>query len=394
MRILQICHKSPFPPAEGGPMAMKAIRDGLSEAGHCVHTFALSTPKFKIDKEFASGVNDFSFSFVDTTVKFLPALFNLCLNKSYHISRFYKRRIFQEISNILKESAYDAILVESIFMMPYFKQIKKIFNGPVVLRGHNIEHIIWERIAGNEKNFLKKIYLKILAKQLKHYEVKCFSVVDAIASISDVDTEIIKNICPGSKVQTIPFAIKSRSDVIIKNIFSARFGHIGSMDWIPNLEGINWFMEQVWPEIIKENPDAEFYLAGRNMPIDLVSNSDLNLFVEGEVESAEDFMKQLDALVVPLLSGSGVRIKIAEALSLGVPVITTPVGCEGLKVTNEKDIIVCKDAKDMVEKIRKVIQEPETLYNIAREAVKTISQHHEPQKITKLLVDLLENKQL
>ena len=94
MRILQICHKSPFPPAEGGPMAMKAIRDGLSEAGHCVHTFALSTPKFKIDKEFASGVNDFSFSFVDTTVKFLPALFNLCLNKSYHISRFYKRRIF------------------------------------------------------------------------------------------------------------------------------------------------------------------------------------------------------------------------------------------------------------------------------------------------------------
>ena len=106
-------------------MAMKAIRLFV-EAGHCTY-FQLSTPKFKIDKEFASGLMIF-LSFVDTTVKFLPALFNLCQTSRIIFHAFIKEE-FSEISNILKESAYFNFM-ESIFMMPYFKQIK-IFNGPV-----------------------------------------------------------------------------------------------------------------------------------------------------------------------------------------------------------------------------------------------------------------------
>jgi len=392
MRILQVCHKSPFPPAEGGPMAMKAIRDGLLNAGHQVHTFTLSTPRFTVSDALAAQIKDFSYSPVDTSVYIWPAFRDLCLNRSHHITRFYNRNIAEQLQQLLSKSAFDAVLIESIFMMPYFALMRKIFSGPIILRAHNVEHLIWERIAANEKNILKKKYLNILAKQLKRFELNCFLQADAIAAISHVDTDTVRKMAPTADVETIPFAVELKKQSQTKNVFDARFGHIGSMDWAPNTEGIDWFLKQVWPAVVQKNPKAEFHLAGRNMPPRFVSNPDIHLFVEGEVDSAENFMLSLDALVVPLFSGSGVRIKIAEALSLGVPVITTPVGCEGLQVTNGKDIIICNDDQHMISEICDVIADPRKLHDIAAAGMNTIQQHHSPEIITNNLITLIERK--
>ena len=203
MKILQICHKSPFPPAEGGPIAMKAIRDGLVDAGNAVHTFTLSTPKFPVSDDVKKNTDNFSFAFIDNSIRILPALKNLCLNKSYNISRFYDKKIAAQIEKLIAENNFDAIIVESVFMMPYFDGIKKIFNKPIILRAHNIEHLIWRRLSENTSNILKKIYLKILSRQLRKYEINSFKKVHAIASISDVDTNFILNILPDVRVETI-----------------------------------------------------------------------------------------------------------------------------------------------------------------------------------------------
>jgi len=392
MRILQVCHKSPFPPAEGGPMAMKAIRDGLQNAGHQVHTFTLSTPKFTVSDAFAAQIHDFSCFHIDTSVYIWPAFRDLCLNRSHHITRFYKQNIAEQLLQLLSKSAFDAVLIESIFMMPYFEIIRKHFSGPVILRAHNVEHLIWERIAANENHFLKKKYLNILAKQLKRFEMNCFMQADAIAAISNVDADSIRKMVAGADIETIPFAIEIKNIQPRKKVFEARFGHIGSMDWAPNTEGIEWFLSQVWPAVVQQCPTAEFHLAGRNMPARFVGNRSINLFVDGEVDSAENFMLSLDALIVPLFSGSGVRIKIAEALSLGVPVITTPVGSEGLLVKNGKDIIICNDAQQMISEICAIHADPEKLSHLAAAGMNTIQQHHAPGTITQKLIALIERK--
>lgn len=392
MRILQVCHKSPFPPTEGGPMAMKAIRDGLLDAGHHVHTFTLSTPKFTVNDSMAAQISHFTHSFLDTSVYIWPAFRDLFLNRSHHVSRFYNSKIALQLQQLLQESAFDAILIESIFMMPYFGMIRKNFSGPVILRAHNVEHLIWERIAANEGNILKKKYLGILAKQLKRFEINCFLQADAIAAISDIDAESIRKLTPAADVVTIPFAITLKNQQRPQKDFEARFGHIGSMDWAPNSEGIDWFIKNVWPEVVIKCPDAEFHMAGRNIPSRYVSNESVNFFVEGEVDIAEDFMLSLDALIVPLFSGSGVRIKIAEALSLGVPVITTPVGSEGLLVKNGEDIIICNDAQRMISEICEVVADPAKLSSIAEAGMNTIRKHHSPQTITKNLIALMERK--
>lgn len=392
MRILQICHKSPFPPAEGGPMAMKAVRDGLISAGHSVHTFTLSTPKFPVVEETAAGMEAFSYCYVDTTVRIWPAFRDLCLNRSYHISRFYHNKTSEQLLQLLRKSEFDAILIESIFMMPYFRLIRENFSGPVILRAHNIEHLIWQRIAENESNILKKRYLKTLSRQLKRFELNCFLQADAIATISEVDEDIVRRMVPAAEVKTIPFAISGNDILFAKKQFTVTFGHIGSMDWTPNSEGIDWFLNDAWPVIHKKHPEAIFRLAGRNMPQRFFNLEKSGIMTVGEVDNAAAFMQQLDLMIVPLLSGSGVRIKIAEALSLGVPVMTTAVGAEGLHVKNGHDIFICTSTDQIINGIDQIIENPGLLKSIADEGLKTIKAFHSSEAVTDGLVSLILKK--
>ncbi len=393
MRILQICPKSPFPPAEGGPIAMKAIRDGLMEAGHFVHTFTLSTPKFPVSEKVSKSIPHFSHAYLDTSLRVFPALRDLLLNRSYHISRFYHRRIESIIVSLIQQSKWDVVLVESQFMMPYIHSIRKHFSGVVLLRTLNVEYMIWNRVAANERNALKRLYLRVLTRQLKRYEIKCFAQADAVATISEVDADLTRVLQPAAFVKAIPFAIRSDlSAQLTPPIYSAKFGHIGSMDWAPNAEGMSWFLHFVWPEIRKSIPYASMHLAGRNMPESLQTDTEKGIIVYGEVPSAAEFMKSLDAMIVPLLSGSGIRIKIAEAMSLGVPVITTKVGAEGLMVEPGIDIFICDSAEEIVHTLTEIDAEPKVLQAMGAQAMKAIHVKHNPEDITRDLCALLTLK--
>lgn len=390
MNILQLCPKSPFPPTEGGSIAMKAIRDGLQLAGHRVHTFAISTPKITVDAATASKIADFSYAFLDTSVRTWPALRDLLLNRSYNISRFYSAEIEEKITTLFVQNSFDAVVLESVFMMPYFDAIQKVFAGPIVLRTHNLEYLIWQRVAYNTTSPLKKMYLKILARQLRHYEKNAFRKVTSVAAISSVDAAAIKLLSPEAQVAVVPFALSVSVEQLKEKTFSFRFGHIGSMDWQPNIEGISWLLSEVWPKVKEQVPEATFHLAGRNMPSQFQTSDAKGVFVQGEVEDAKQFMLSLDALIVPLLSGSGIRIKIAEAMSMGVPVITTSLGAEGLLVKNNEDIFLCDKANEMADTIVRLSSQVGLLVESGRNGTKTIASNHSPEAATALLLELFE----
>lgn len=390
MNILQLCPKSPFPPTEGGPMAMKAIRDGLVLRGHRVFTLTMSTPSYPVKDEWRRNIPGFQACDVDTRVKPFNAFTNLLMNRSYHVARFKNRRFASVLQQVLSENTFDAVLCESIYMMPYFEQIVSQKKIPVLLRAHNVEHLIWQRVAAGEKNFIKQWYLKILAAQLKKYEIRALSEAHAIAAISSVDALFFSKLCPEAHIHTIPFALDVSFSEIDRRAFTGRFGHIGSMDWAPNLEGINWFLTEVWPSIHHQFPNVSFHLAGRNMPASIQTNEQMQCFVHGEVADSKVFISSLDVLVVPLFSGSGVRIKIAEAMSLGVPVLTTAVGAEGLEVTGGNDVFIATDKLEMIEIVREITQNPLRLGSVTENALNTIKEHHSPEKVSLKLESILE----
>lgn len=404
MHILQICNKSPFPPKEGGSIAMNAITQVLLSTNCKVKAIAISTPKLDVNKLNIplSYINQTSFEhcFIDTDVKILPALKCLITGKSYNVKRFISDNFSSFLKDILKKNKYDVIQLETIYVAPYLELIRNTSpESVVVLRAHNVEHLIWERNAKYETNILKKFYIKHLAKTLKKYETNIFNKFDGIACISDVDNVIIKKYAEKTNVKTIPFNISdSFINKEVKDFAKRHISlfHIGSMDWIPNIEGVKWFLNNVWKLLKEQNSNISFELAGRNMPQWIYDISDERIIVHGEVENAFDFMGNGQIMIVPLLSGSGVRIKIIEGMAAGNVVITTSIGAEGIACTHKKNILIADTPNDFVENIIWCIDNKEKLKEISDNARKFVLLNHSKQavaeNITAFYKELIANK--
>jgi len=357
MKVLILCNKSPYPPKEGGSLAMYNIIRGLLKQGFKVKVLAIDTLKFPIDtnnmpSEFVEKTQ-FESVFIHTNPSITGAIKNIFSNRSYHIERFYSSRFAEKLAAVLKSDTFDVIQLESLYMMPYMGIIRTHSNAKTVLRAHNIEHIIWERICGGTHNIFKKAYLKIQTKRLRKYELSHLSTCDGIAAISSVDADFIKAHDSDLQVCTIPFGIDNtivnEASETVKEPKSIFF--LGSLNWLPNLEGLEWFLQNVWPAVIHKNKQLNFYIAGRHTPENLNKLKQENVQVVGEVEDALAFMRSKAVMIVPLFSGSGMRIKIIEGMFAGNTVISTSVGAEGIDYTHGKDILIADTAVAFTEAI-------------------------------------------
>lgn len=321
MRVLFICNKSPFPPREGGPLAMNANIQSLLKAGHQVKVLALNTNKYFIEEseipETYRKQTGIEFIYTDLSIKPMAAFLNLFSKKSYNIERFITKEIEHKIVEVLQKDAYDIVQLEMLHMTPYISTIKKFSEAKIVLRSHNIEHLIWERITHNTKNPIKKLYLANLTQKLKNYELENLNAYDGIITITKKDADFFKANGCTIPLDEVPFGVEVNDYQAGQNNFEfPSLFHLGAMNWVPNEEGIKWFIDQVWPLFHQQYPDIKFYLAGRMMPDWLIKLDKPNLEIIGEVPDAKEFIRSKAVMIVPLFSGSGIRIKIIEGMAL------------------------------------------------------------------------------
>lgn len=392
MRILFICNKSPYPPKEGGPIAMNALIMGLIKAGHQVKVLAVNSFKYNIHindiPESYKSVTGIELIDVDLRIKPFDAFLNLFTSKSYHVQRFISINFEKRLKEILMADDFDVVQVEMVFMAPYVNVIRKYSKAKIVLRAHNIEHLIWERVAREEKNPLKKWYIKHLAKTLKKFEINSVDWFDGIASITPRDEAFFSMAVCNTLTTTIPFGIEIDHCPVCEEPEPDEFSffHIGAMNWIPNEEGIRWFLENVWPKFYEQFPKIKFYLAGREMPHWLINEKIPGVVVEGEVDDSRRFICSHSVMIVPLFSGSGIRIKIIEGMAMGKTVITTSIGAEGINYTNQKNILICKTIDDFIEAMKHCAGQPGSCHIIGSEARKLIEAEHSGQKIIEKLL--------
>ena len=349
MRILFLCNKSPWPPREGGPLAMNMSVEGLISAGHEVKVLAVNSYKYHIDPvsipadyRHRTGIELID---IDLKIKPLHAFLNLFTGRSYHIERFISKTFRMRLSEILRDNVFDIIQMETLFMSPYLDTLRQYSEARIVLRAHNIEHLIWKRIAHETRNFFKRWYLNHLAGTLENYEHSVLEKFDGIAAITPTDAGYFRKILSDNRspvpVVDIPFGVDpdhypfSPEKAEFPSLFT-----IGSMNWIPNEEGIRWFLFNVWPDVARQFPSLKYYLAGREMPSWMRELKLPNVVVLGEVEDAREFMTSKAIMIVPLFSGSGIRIKIIEGLATGKTIISTSLGAEGIQCTNYENILI------------------------------------------------------
>lgn len=391
MKVLQLCHKPPFPAKDGGCIAMNNITHGLLDAGHEVKILTVFTHKHDLELDKLSNAyleaTQIEGVFVDTRINMVDAFSTLVTADSYNISRFFSTDFDIKLTKLLKKNTFDVVHLESLFMTPYIATIRRFSKARIVLRSHNLEYIIWERIARGTRNVAKRAYLKHLSKQLKTYELDVMNRVDGIAAISPEDHAKYKKLGSKKPLTTIPFGVDLSNYPVQERQPEMALFHLGSMDWMPNLEAMIWFLEEVWPAVLKKNPKVKLYLAGRSFPEHLVNSTYPNVEVLGEVDSARAFIRSKAIMIVPLLSAGGIRVKIIEGMALGKAIISTTVGAEGIPCEHSKDIMLANTKEEFVESISQLMRSPEQVEKLGQHARQLVESQFDNQILTERLIE-------
>jgi len=353
LKVLQICFRVPYPPEDGGAIAMYGITRNLYLKGCDVTVLAVNTPKHFQSDHVLGKIARLIPVYIDTTISPIKAFKNLFKSVPYIVERFISNDFLDALRKLLAEETFDIIHFEGTFVAWYVDEVRSLTKTPVVLRSHNLEFMIWERLAKNEKNLLKKIYFRKMASELKNFELQYYQKFDAIAAITPEDGFRLKSFGITTPIEFIPagvdldrFPLRSDIQTQVNTCFM-----LGSLNWMPNQEALFWFLENVWPKVQQRLPELELHIAGSGTP-DFIKNLKIrNVFVHGFVENASDFMQQYNLMLVPLLSGGGMRLKIIEGMSLNKCILSSSVGAEGIDCTDGKNIVICNSASEWVDKL-------------------------------------------
>ena len=395
MIVLQLCQRPPFPPIDGGAIGMNNVTQGLLELGHEIKVLSVATDKHPVHIAALPAVylakTNFESVYINTAIKAKDAFMNLFDSSSYNVNRFISTDFERKLIAILSQKKYDVVLLESLYVAPYIACIRKYSNAKIVLRAPNVEYKIWERSALNASSLPKKWYLSLLAKRLKSYETKVLSQLDGLIPVTNEDLLLFQSMGYKGKGFSVPTGMMRSENEGISSVVAEENSvfHIASMNWQPNVEAVEWFLKNVWPLVVAKNSKATFYLAGRDMPVHLLQHKQENVAVLGEVANANDFYASKKIMVVPLLSGSGMRVKIIEGMALGKVIVSTTLGAEGILCTNNKNIVIADSAKDFSQQIIRLLGDPEICEKLSIEAKKLIEEDYDNLAICKKIATFL-----
>jgi glycosyltransferase involved in cell wall biosynthesis len=400
---------------------------GLAEAGHRVTILAANTPKHHQPADALAhlGPNVRLVTVdVDTRLRPLAALRNLLFSQeAYNIERFISLELAQVLKQLLLGEAIDVLQLEGTFVAWYASFItgevsRGILPGwqnlpPIVLRAHNVEYTIWEMLASRADNPLKKWYLQKLAQRLEAFEKNMLHRMDAVATITEEDTTRLQSMffcglpapVSAEMVDALPHNGYGPTFAVIPASYDLgrlppasappqprTLFIIGSLNWLPNLEGLAWFLREVWPQAHAELPELELHIAGSHPPADLTSRpaGQDQVFVHGFVESAPAFMQQYELMLVPLLSGGGMRVKVVEGLALGKAVLSTSLGAEGIAAQDGKNMLLRDGAAAWLDALRDYYHGRLPLATMGEAAARTAHAEYDTRQVTQRLVGFYE----
>ncbi|MEO5583805.1 MAG: glycosyltransferase family 4 protein [Saprospiraceae bacterium] len=391
MRILQLCKKFPYPLKDGESIAVTHLSKAFHQLGCELTLLSMNTNKHHFDlenlpKDYSYFTEIFSVD-VDTSINNWDAVVNLLKGQSYHVARFISDEFNDKLIEILSKNQFDVVQLETLYLAPYISTIEKYSDAIISLRAHNIEHEIWERIIEHHPNNIRKWYLKHLTKQLKKYEVDQFEKYDLLIAFTDRDLGKFRKLGYHNGAITSPIGIELKQyqpNMQKDSPLSITF--IGALDWMPNSEALDWFLNKVWKRIHQIHPDFELHVAGRNCPDSIKNLKMPKVIIYGEVENSNHFINNHPVMVVPLLSGSGMRVKILEGMALGKVIITTSLGLEGIPATHKVNILIADTPEEFIDCLNHIHQHPEERLRLGNNAVQFVSERYDTFKVAAGLI--------
>lgn len=394
-RILILTNRVPYPLNDGGNMATHAMVQGYQSQGWQVYLLSMNTSRHYLSGDVLSGLYKDIYKFetieVNNDVSVFGVLKNLLFSSLPNHATRFQLPVFQSaILNAITSFSPDVIQVESVFMSGYIPAIRKATDALLSLRLHNIEWLVWQRMAEAVSNPVKKWYLNNLSGRIKVYEKQVWQAYDLLIPITETDAIVVRSSISPKQIQTTPFGINI-NDVQKSDNETWNGYHIGAMDWLPNQDAIEWFVNEVWPFIHKTVPEFNFYFAGRNMPDSFNAYNADGMHCMGEVADAKAFIADKKILIVPLRSGGGIRVKILEAMATEKLVISTSIGMQGIDAVPGIHYLLADTPLQFAETIKWAVDNKTDAGGIAQKAGLLIRDLYSSDHLARALSDRLLN---
>jgi len=384
MRILLLTPRLPWPPTDGGRVAMSRLAESLANCGAEVEVLSLNPKKHRVAP---AGPLPIRAVDIDTSRRLIPTLRALSSNTPYIVARFISSEFRNAIRTTLRRFTPDVVQIESPFLLPYAATVREECGARIALRSLNVEFRIWEGLARIAAGRLRRLALRRVASSLRTYELREMETLDAIVPISEADADDFRRNLPAApRMHVVPCGVALSSCRVVG--LSSAVGFIGSLDFLPNQDAVRWILDELWPRIHAAAPDARLSIAGSRPP-EWLRRRGVDL--RADVDDPAAFVCAQSVIIAPLFAGGGMRIKVLEAMALGKAVVATTIGAGGIDVRDGHDIVIADDATSFAAAVVRLLREPDTAARIGAAARASVAERYDSDRLARGLLDFYES---
>lgn len=289
------------------------------------------------------------------------------------VDKFLRPEAYRQYAELLASSEFDLIVCDFIVPAP----LMRWKTTPTILFTHNVEAQIWERHAKIASNPVMKTVCWLESRALARTERKYVELADHVLTVSENDRAFFLRYVQPDYISVIPtgvdteyFQPSSVPEEPDATVFT------GSMDWMPNEDGVAYYVDKIFPLIQRDIPAASFWAVGRRPTARTQAVASGKILVTGAVDDIRPYLAKAAVCVVPLRSGSGTRIKIFEAMAMGKAVVSTTMGAEGLPVRHGENIILADDPADFAHQVVELLRDPPRRAQLGRAARQLVEQNY------------------
>jgi polysaccharide biosynthesis protein PslH len=289
------------------------------------------------------------------------------------VSRYRSSAMRRRVEELMRRERFDAVVCDFLFPSPNFAHLEEC-----VLFQHNVEAIIWKRYVEHNSG-LKKLYFRLQAKRMAAYEGEVCRAVRSVVAVSEADAEAMRRDYGVERVCAAPtgvdldyFARPEAGEKLADMVF------LGSMDWMPNIDGVTWFAREVLPLIHARKPEYTLAIAGRRPAAEVsrLAARDRRIRVTGTVSDVRPWLFGSSVSIVPLRIGGGTRLKIYESMAAGTPVVSTALGAEGLEVSDNNNLYIADSPHDFADRCLRLLTDAGDRERLARAAWEMVAKRH------------------
>lgn len=288
------------------------------------------------------------------------------------------------IKKELKNGDYDLIHAETFYVMP---NLPKTFL-PILLVEQTIEYLVYQNFVDNFRFLPLKPFLYFDVLKIKMWEKYYWKRASRLATMSEEDKQLIKKSLTNGQVDVVANGVDIDffGKTFEKKPENSTVLFVGNFKWLPNKDAAFFLTQEIWPKILSLIPKAQLLIIGRNPTKEIKKLEAVKgVKVKGEVEDIREAFAKASVLLAPIRNGRGTKYKVLEAMAMGTPVVTTPLGIEGIQAKDKRDVLLAKDAEGLANQTVSLLKNKNLCERLSLSAKKLIKEKYNWQLISESL---------